>query len=451
MSQQPGSQSELPPPRRFEVALFALLVLSCSQLGYVGHPRYGPFIAAADVLCALLTIAWMWKVTREGRWRSLTWPPFVVWAWLVLGVLSMSKSMVDAEGNLSPGGIKAGVVEVAQLGLYFFAGYMLFVDVLNSTAKMRRAAAVLLGAVTLVVLWGLADYALVAEKPFDVKSSFGNRNVYSAFLVMTLPLLFGGALHERSRVQRWWVLGLVAVALVTMVGPPHVWILTAVLAWIAYVRGGRVRTYLAPALVVFALAVNLGLPMNRTTNVVEFLDPFERGELYKLEAGAEAPVQDSLIVKKRWLEWQPALQMLTENFPLGVGAGSYQRRIGEAQYYGPLPNVKKSEPDTNNLYLVVGASTGFAALICLVGFLTRFWRQSRVLWLKAGSTVERGLAAGLPGAVLGLTVANLFTSLLVRGVSLVWAFLFAMVTVLLRERLSVERKRDTASHSSDQP
>jgi O-antigen ligase len=275
-----------------------------------------------------------------------------------------------------------------------------------------------------------------------VRAAFADRNVYCAFLVMVLPLLFGIAIHERSREQRIWVISLLAVAGLTMLAPPHVWLLLGVLCWMAYVRGGRYRTAFPVLAVAFALVVAVALPRNHDANVVELFDPYERGELFKLDIPAEpsadgAPAggtaEPALIIKKRWLEWQPALAMLTENLPLGVGAGSFQTHIGEAEYYGSLPNVKKGEPDTNNFYLVVGASMGLAGLISVVAMLAWFWRQAAALWLRASSRVQRGLAAGLPGALVGIIAANLFTSLFVRGVSLVWALVFAMVTVVLRD------------------
>jgi hypothetical protein len=435
-------------PARFELALMALLVLACSQASYAVHKKDGPFIGVADVLCGLLFLGWLYKVWREQRFRLLTLPTPEVWALLVVGALSLSRAMVDAEGGLSLGGLKSGVIELAQLGLYFVAAFCMFADVFNTLAKLRRACAVLLGATTAVVAWGLVDY-LVAAKPMQVSASFGNRNVYSAFLVMVVPLLMGLAVHERNRMQRRWVAILSVAALVTMVGPPHVWILAALLLWITYNRGGRFRAIYAPLLLVAVLAVNVGLPRNRDANVVELFDPYERGELYKLEAGGQgtAPA-DSLIVKKRWLEWQPALMMISENLALGVGAGGYQRNIGESRYYGSLPNVKKSEPDTNNLYLVMGASMGLGALVCLVALLVRYWRRAGMLWLRAGSTTERGLAAGLPAAILGISAANLFSSLFVRGPGLIWAFVLAATAVAARESLAASRRRQAVADAA---
>ena len=445
MTQPTTTPATLPGAKWLEFGALAVVVLACSQLGYVGHPRYGPFIAAADVLCAALVVVWGFLSWRAGRCAGLVRPPAAVWAWLAVGALSISNSALDAEGALSRDGLKAGVIEVAQLALYFAFAYMLFVDLFGTVAKLRRVCDVLLVAVSVVVLWGLVDYiVLFHDDHFLVKSAFGNRNVYSAFLVMILPLLFAVAIWEREPRRLVWTAAVVVGGAITMLGPPHVWILLALLASLAANRGHRTGRYSLIGLAALAVVVGGLLPPNRDANLREFLDPFERGELYKLgnaaaptpSAGAASPEEPVLIVKKRWLEWQPALAMLSENIAMGVGAGSYQRRIGETEYYGALPNVKKAEPDTNNLYLVTAASMGFAGLICLVAYLVQFQRRARALWQRATTGTQRGLAAGLPAAVLGLMAANIFTSLFVRGCSLIWVLLFAMVTVMTREGIA---------------
>ncbi len=418
-----------PPTTRtaLETAALVVIALACSQVGYVGHPRYGPFVAVADVACVLLAAAWLAAVYRRGRLRELTWPPLATGAWIAAGVLSIAMAALDPEGMLSLKGIKGGVIEIMQVVMYFVVAYMLLVDLLGTPACVRRALDVLLYATTVVVVWGLADYLRLAAA-MDVKAGFANRNVYSAFLVMTLPLLLGVAIWGRDRWRQAWVAALAGVATLTMLGPPHVWLLCGVLCWVAWRRGASWRHVFVPAAVAFTVLLTLAVPRNRGANVAELFDPYERGELYKLETatdeGGGRPGAGVLIVKKRWLEWQPALMMICENLPLGVGAGSFQSRIGEARYYGALPNVKKGEPDTNNFYLVMGASMGFAGLLAVGAMLGWFWRRCRGAW-----AVDPGLAAGLTGSLAGIMAANLFTSLFVRGISLIWALVFALVAI----------------------
>jgi O-antigen ligase len=191
------------------------------------------------------------------------------------------------------------------------------------------------------------------------------------------------------------------------------------------------------------LVIMLGaMPNNRYALFTEVSDPIERGEVYKVPAGQEQPT----LVKKRWLEWRPALVMLADNFPLGVGPGNYQLHIGEQSNWGYVPNVKKIEPDTNNLYLVVASSMGFVGLAAFMAWLGRFWRLAEANWTQARDGWSMGLCWGLLGSVYGILVVNLFSSLFVRGTSIVWALIFAMIASIATrgvtgEDVSVEEER----------
>lgn len=441
------------PVTRLELALWALAALSCSQVGYVGDPKHGPFIAAADVLCVALVAAWGAMVVWRRRWGTIALPPRAVVAWGAVGLLSLSKCALDAEGGVALGALKDGVVEIAQLLLYFGLAYCMLTDVLSGAVQVRRLAVLFLVATSAVVAWGLVDY-LTEDDPVRVYAGFGNRNVYSAFLVVMLPLLFGQAIHERRTAWRWWAFAVCAVGALTMLAPPHLWLLAGIMIWQVYARGGRHRVALVASIVGLCAALML-LPRNYECNVAELRDPLERGELYKLEipadgavAGGGEPQESVALVRKRWLEWQPAVAMLAENVPLGVGAGSFQRNIGDAAYYGSLPNAKKSEPDTANLYLVTGASMGLSGLICLVALLQHFAAKASRLWLSAEDSSERGMAAGLQGALVGIILANLFTSLFVRGVALTWSAVMAMTTATSRSRALHQGGRSPAQREA---
>jgi O-antigen ligase len=150
------------------------------------------------------------------------------------------------------------------------------------------------------------------------------------------------------------------------------------------------------------------------------MNPWETGSVYKLMRDATAS-QDLPLAKKRWLEWYPALAMIADRPVLGVGAGNYQSKIGMAEYWGYLPNAKKTEPDTNNLYLVTGGSLGLGGLVCLIGLLVYHMELP-------GPAAGRGdpLAVGLVAAIGVLAAANVFTALLVRGAAVGWVLLMAL-------------------------
>ena len=210
-----------------------------------------------------------------------------------------------------------------------------------------------------------------------------------------------------------------------MLAGPQFWWLVIVLAAMSALRGSRtLGLYMLGAAVFFAVMIP-ALPKTRTAVFGELADPIERGEAFKVITmpGEVAPP----LVKKRWLEWQPVLTMLGENLLLGVGVGNYQLNVGESSYYGSLPNAKKSEPDTNSLYLVIASSMGLIGLVALVAFMGYFVGASRKLWRTAGDHWALGLAAGMAGSAWAIAIANIFGSLFVRGNSLIWALLFAMI------------------------
>ena len=391
-----------------------LIVLAPSQFSHALDPKHGPFVLYADVLAGLLFVAWAVWVLMRGRLRALVLPPTALWALLVVAVLS-------AAGATS---LTRAAVEIVQLGLYFVAIFAMFADVVHGRHRLGVAVKALGVATTVVVLWGLYHYFTAAD-PAHVQGPFGNGNVYSGFLAMVLPLFFGTALWVENLNQRVWFIGLVVVGAFTMLAGPQFWCLVVVLLLVSAMKSWRSTGHsLAVAAVFLALTLSLA-PRNYQALVTEVVDPIERGEVFKdtTAPGEEPPP----LVKKRWLEWQPALNMLGENFLLGVGVGNYQESIGEGRYYGFLPNAKKTEPDTNNLYLVIASSTGFVGLVCFAGFLGYFIGAARRLRVALTDSWGQGLASGLTGAVYAIVLVNIFSSLFVRGNCLFWALLLAMI------------------------
>jgi len=368
-------------------------------------------------LAAAVVGLWIiWRLHKGSA--GLIWPPMAVAGLLLTAVLSAG--MAES--------LKAVAVETVQIGLYFVAVYMLFADILTSRQRIRGALIALAIPTAVNVVVGLYQY-FAADGAFEVGALLSNRNVYSAYLAMVLPIGFGIMLWLEAGWLRW-ALGLgIAAGVLTMLSPPLMWVALVVALVLIMSAQRQARNY-GLILVVSVAALVILLPKNHDAAVRELLDAREEGPLYKLANEAGDGEQEPYIVKKRWLEWGPALNMMAENFILGVGAGNFQLNIGRSEYYGFLPNVKKSEPDTNNLYLVTGCTMGFAGLICLVAYLGHFWRKASALWLQVEHGWPRGLAMGLAGSVAAIALANIFTSLFVRGTGLVWALVFAIIAVM---------------------
>ena len=393
--------------------LTALLVLVApTQYSYALDAKDGPFILYADLYAAALIGLWALLVLAQRRWKEIVRPPLAIWALLAVAALS-------ALGALS---LRSAIVEIAQIGLYFVAVYALFADVVRGQHRLVVVAKTLAAATTVTVAGGLFHF-VTGVAPDDVHGTFGNRNVYSAFLVMVLPVLYGLALWIVDTPHRIWFIAIVVIGAVTMLAGIQFWCLALVLLVLSALKNLRALGYYlaaAAALIVLFVAV---LHTNRDVVFRDVADPIERGEVFKLGPGHE----DEVVVKMRWLEWYPALIMAAENMPLGVGAGNYQRHIGESSYWGLVPRAAKIEPDTNNLYLVIAAAMGFAGLVALLAWLGHFWRLAEENWKQAHDGWSMGLCWGLLGGVYGILLVNIFSSLFVRGTSLIWALIFAMI------------------------
>ncbi len=433
------------PPRSFGRRLrdlcwplvLALILVAANQFSYALDPKDGPFILYADLFAALVFGLWLLSVLLERRWGEIVRPPAAIWALLVVAVLS-------ALGATS---LKSAAVEIVQIVLYFVAVYALFADVLRGQHRLVAAAKAVAIATTVAVFAALWQYCTV-DDPMLVRGTFGNRNVYGAFLVMVLPLLYGMAIWTQDTLHRAWFLLIIGVGVLTMLAGVQLWCLTLVLLVLSALKGLRALGYYLLATAVFVALVISALPMNRAAVFSEVVDPIERGEVHKTVSmpGEEPPP----LIKKRWLEWQPAMSMISDNFLLGVGTGGFQKHIGEGQYYGMLPNAKKTEPDTNNLYLVVGGSMGFLGLVALMAWLGHFWRRAEDNWRNAGDHWSMGVCWGLLGSVYGIILVNIVSSLFVRGSSLVWALIFAMIASVHLHGFAGGRPPEAAADQPDE-
>lgn len=406
------SARPLPPEWLFWAGI-AVVVAAQTQFAWALDPKHGPFIAICDVLTGLAVATWILWRFRTGS-KNLAWPPAAVFGLVLTAIISAG--MAES--------VRQSAVEIVQMLLYFALAYMFFTDVFTTRRRLVYALVAAGMAVAANILIAAVQYFTVSDA-HDVGALLTNRNVYSGMLTVVLPVAFGVMLWHDRRWAQWVLGGGIALGVLTMLSPPLVWVaLIAMVPLVVYRHDQMARTG-AIFLLVVALAVAI-LPNNRAAVVNELLNPEETGPIYKI-AGEE---ENRFIVKKRWLEWKPALNMMAENFMFGVGAGNFQLNIGKSQYYGFLPNVKKTEADTNNLYLVVGCTLGFPGLVCLIAYIGKFWRDSRALWLRVDEGWTRGLSMGLAAAVGALAFSNIFTSLFVRGVGLIWALLFAIITIL---------------------
>ncbi len=134
--------------------------------------------------------------------------------------------------------------------------------------------------------------------------------------------------------------------------------------------------------------------------------------------------------QQRYKEWQAALNMAARSPLFGVGAGAYQRNVNAFYYEMPKYPKNLMEPDALSFYFVWAASAGIPfLLICAAMALGAATGAARGL-AALEAPVDRGLAAGVLGALAALAVACVFTSPFVRGGGVTLALVLALGTVL---------------------
>jgi O-antigen ligase len=271
-----------------------------------------------------------------------------------------------------------------------------------------------------MVLLGLVQYATVAdparpESFREVSSTFGvgdilagtslgqklhlvgrsSRSIYCNFLLAALPVLFAlGLWAPVSRGLRVALLVTVGVGAATMLSGYHFWCLVAVVLALAVRHSPRTLLIGTAVVAAFLVVSPFVAVRNHHANFVEVLDFHETGVLDESAVtdegyeGGELPTTTE--VKKRWIEWQPALNMLRDNPVFGVGTGGYQLHIGGN--YGMLPNFEKIEPDTNCGWLVIAASMGLCGFIALVALLYSHYRAAMAQAVGAASAYLRALS-----------------------------------------------------------
>ncbi len=328
----------------------------------------------------------------RARWRAIS-PPLLHALLVAAAALSVPRA----------GDRLLAAKDLFQWIEYLLMAFVLFSGVCGLLVPRRRIAWLLLGMAAAVVGLGLVHYWTPSVPDFGVRATFGNRNVFGGYLAMMLPLAFGLLLYDPHRLRRaGYGLLIVAGASVLLAGGSFLAIALAFAA-LALTRG--TRTFLV------LLAVAL-----LAAGAVRPLLPRDNAEILHRSVMLCEPDDESMM-HERYAEWQAALFMIGDQPWRGVGLGNYQRNIG--LWFGSLPDkAEPAEPDSQNLYLVVGSTIGLPGALCLVALLIQAMIGALKSFSQAHDPVERGIALGAFGAMLGFAVNSFWSPLLVRGIGL---------------------------------
>lgn len=405
----------------------------------LGYGVRGKYIAICDMLIAVLFVFWLIASIISGQLKQTKWRNYPLCLLLLFGVGAASAfnshsvwgALFDklSQFGLSPKGIikamllaepfREAATELVQWALYLFVLPLLAMALLQRTDDDDKKSLLdLMLILTLIVeAFALYDY-VVHEDPSHVSGLFGSRNIYSGYLALMLPLLLARAIHGGTIRLSLCMLAIVIGMFTSLSG----W------CWLALVGGlfAVALFYLRRGVWTWAICITAFLCISYALQT-----RFYREALPHLLD----PYDDEWDVRKEYIEWQAALNSISQdappprsNFLLGVGIGGYQINIDA--YYGSLPNKEKMPLDSNSLYLVIGTTLGFIGIATLMFILLHNGALAFELRRRSEDVFAKAFAVGMIGAIVSLAISSIFTNLFVRGTGPLIVLLITLLHVM---------------------
>jgi O-antigen ligase len=296
-------------------------------------------------------------------------------------VLSQTLSAVPAEGFFD-------LVKNIAFTFVFFGALVLFMNKPEWTEKLP----ILVTFTAIAVLYiGYRQYwekvlpgnpTLPDGRPaiYGVDGLESHKNEYANALMLMLPFMFYAAYSFKS-FWRWLSTGtlIALLTLIVLIKTRSVYLGIMVSFFIFSLAGAllgerlglakRYRQILLAALVIGGSALAIILLMPKAPNEYSFIGRIQ--SIFSTESGNNAP--------RLWI-WKGTLQMIRDNFWIGVGPGGWN-----LNYYDYMNNVFTYISATNwgrphNDFLWVAAEKGIIGISLYIGyFLTLFWMCWRII------------------------------------------------------------------------
>jgi len=412
--------------------LGVLLVALSVPFGSLRQVRLGVMnVGVTELLVALVLAAWLVRKLAR-RELSVEWPSLTLPLVLFLAVLCLT-----ALGSASlQHSIKEIVKWVEVLALY--------VLVANEVSRRWRRVlvAVLLGTGALAAVQGIAQFMfqlgpeefVLFGRFMRAYGTFEQPNPYAGYLGLTLPvavgMIFAGFVTTGERIPTRWLVwaggtGVLMAAALVMSWSRGAWLGAAaalgVMVIAVVARSGRAAVLgLVFVLLLAYLVLASGLSFLPPSVVQRFSDfvPY----LGVVDVRGMEVTDANYAVLERMAHWQSAMDMWTDHPWLGVGIGNYE--VAYAQY--ALPQWSLPLGHAHNYYLNIGAEAGFLGMLAYLGLwavaLLQSWRAART-----ASGWTWGVALGVLGVLVHLSVHNVFDNLFVHAMYLQLAILLGLI------------------------
>ena len=394
-------------------------------------------VGLTEVLLVLVAGAWLARLAiRREATRHTVPRPALLWPLaLFMGALLLSLLVTSS--------LQHSIKELIKWFEVLLVYLLVALGVKGKWARTMAFAIVLTGG--LAALHGIYQFLfrvgpegfLLFGRFMRAYGTFEQPNPYGGYLGLTLPVALGLTvvtalgLGRWSRTWRWLTLAVAGICAALMLA-------ALVMSWS---RGAWLGFGAALAGMAVALVVKSGRGAVLGVVVVALVG-------YVLLAGGLARVPPSLIqrfsdfvpylgvsdvrgaeitdanfaVLERVAHWQAAWQMWTDHPWLGVGIGNYESVYPRYA----LPQWPLALGHAHNYYLNIAAETGvigLGAYLLLWGVaLFQAWRAAR-----CASGWELGIALGVLGVLIHLSVHNFVDNLYVHGMYLQLAVLLGLV------------------------
>jgi O-antigen ligase len=422
-----------------------LLIIPAVPFGSLWQINLGPMsVGLTELLVALALASWLgrWIVRREklasGR------PALLIPLLAFLGICLLSLSQATSLEH----GLKEVIKWVEVLGVYLIVRH----EACGSGQWRRYLVLAVLATGVAVAFHGIYQFLFqVGPESFVLfgrymraHGTFEQPNPFAGYLGLTLPVALSLALaflvqpsrRQSIRLPGAWFLVAVAAGSVMLLAVVMSWSrgawLGAAAAGIVMLgaalmrRSPRSLSLVAVVLLGVILVVALGglaaIPPSILQRFSDFLPYLSLSEVRGVEI-----TDANFAVLERMAHWQSAVAMWTDHPWLGVGIGNYA--VAYPAYALPLWPFALGH--AHNYYLNLAAETGTLGLAV---YIALWLAVLRAVWqaVKVSSGWDWGVAVGILGVVVHLTVHNLFDNLFVHGMYLHVAVLLGVASSNVR-------------------
>jgi putative inorganic carbon (hco3(-)) transporter len=385
-------------------------------------------VTAVDVLVVLLIVLWLARMIAVERRIAIRFPPLTF-----PFVLFLFAALLSTTATTS---LEYSIKELIK----WFEMFALYLYVANTgdEKKLPRLLAVMffagsaeaaIGIYQFIFRWGPEGFLLFGRF-IRAFGTFEQPNPFAGYLALIIPVALGLVscfwfqvsslrLATLNLKLETWVLTILApasliamLAAVAMSWSRGAWIGVAAGMIVAVIVQSR-RAFILSNVAAFALIIvafmgslNLIPPAiaERFNGIADYFGIFDvRG----------VQVDDAnFAVVERMAHWQVAMDMFVEHPAFGVGIGNY------APVYPDYALPRWSDPlgHAHNYYLNIAAETGAIGLLAyLILWASALWQA----WLaiRKSQGWVRGVAAGLLGMLVALSLHNVFDNLFVHGMA----------------------------------